>query len=135
MTENKNSFEYTYSAKEQAEIKKIRDKYTATEQKEPSTIEKLRALDEGVNKKASVSALSIGIIGTLVLGTGMSLFMSEFGAFLGIGENTSLIIGLLLGIIGLVLIAFAYPLYKSIIKRERKRIAPEILRLTEELMK
>ena len=33
------------------------------------------------------------------------------------------------------IIALAYPMYNVIVKRERKKIAPEIIRLTDELMK
>lgn len=45
------------------------------------------------------------------------------------------ILGVIVGIIGLVGIGLTYPLYSHITKKERERLAPEILRLTEELMK
>ncbi len=35
----------------------------------------------------------------------------------------------------MILIALAYPVYNRVLKKERARIAPEILRLTEELLK
>ena len=46
-----------------------------------------------------------------------------------------MLIGILIGIIGIVLVSVAYPIYNSIIKKEREKIAPEIIRLTDELMK
>ena len=93
----------------------------------------LRRLDDGVTSKATTAALVTGILGTLLLGSGMSLIMTEIGAALG--TVLSLLIGLALGAVGIVLVALAYPLYDRTLKKERERIAPEVLRLTEELMK
>ena len=47
----------------------------------------------------------------------------------------ALIIGIAVGVVGGILTGFAYPIYSLLLKRERAKIAPEILRLTEELMK
>jgi uncharacterized membrane protein YccF (DUF307 family) len=74
----------------------------------------------------------IGILGSLILGTGMSLAMTEIGAALG---QMGMVIGILVGIIGLVMVALAYPVYDRILKKERARIAPQILQLTEQLLK
>ena len=46
-----------------------------------------------------------------------------------------MIIGICVGIIGIVLVSLAYPVYNRTLKKEREKIAPEILRLTDELMK
>ena len=45
-----------------------------------------------------------------------------------------MVIGILVGIVGMVLVALAYPLYNRVLKKQREKIAPEILRLTEELL-
>ena len=66
------------------------------------------------------------------MGTGMSLAMTELGAALG---NLAMILGTLIGIAGMLLVALAYPVYNRVLKTERQRIAPEILRLTDELLK
>ena len=66
-------FKYTYSAKEQDEIKRIRQKYQIQEE---DGINRLRRLDAEVTSKATAIALSIGIVGTLIMGTGMSLILS-----------------------------------------------------------
>ena len=44
-------------------------------------------------------------------------------------------LGILIGVIGMAVLGMAYPLYQRILKKEREKAAPEILRLTEELMK
>ena len=43
------------------------------------------------------------------------------------------IISIIIGVIGIVIIALAYPLYERITKKERKKIAPLILKLADEL--
>ena len=72
------------------------------------------------------------MLGALILGTGMSLTMTELGTLLGMAYP--MIPGVFTGLAGLVLTALAYPVYTRVLKKERQRIAPEILRLTEELM-
>ena len=133
MIEN-NKFEYNYSAKEQDEIKKIREKYTETN-KEESKIERLRRLDASVESKARTVSLIIGVLGTLILGSGMSLCMTDIGASLGLDGSNSMIIGIVVGVIGGITAALAYPSYEIVVKNKRKKIAPEILLLTDELMK
>ena len=129
-----NGFQYTYSAKEQAELKRIREKYTPSTEAEDK-MERLRKLDAGVTQKAQVVALIFGIIGALILGIGMSLCMSDFAEILGSYRDMAMVIGIPIGVVGGILAALAYPMYNFIVKRERKKIAPEIIRLTDELIK
>jgi len=128
-------FSYTYSAKEQAEIKKIREKYIVEQTDGDDKMARLRKLDSAVTGKAQAVAISCGIIGALVMGFGMSLIMTELFAMLGMEKLTSIITGLLCGVAGCVLVSFAYPIYKLVLNRERARIAPEIIRLSDELIK
>ena len=130
--ENKESFNYTYSAKEQEEIKAIRKKYAVQEQTEDKMAQ-LRRLDAGVYSKATTASLVVGIIGALIMGMGMSLIMTEIGAFLG--TALAMVVGIGLGVIGIILVCLAYPLYNRTLKKEQEKIAPEIIRLTDELMK
>ena len=123
-----NSFEYTYSARRQQEVEEIRKKYLPREE---DKMEQLRKLHSIPTKKAQVSSLTIGIIGALILGTGMSLCMTELGAALG---SLAMVLGILVGLAGVVMAAAAYPVFKRVLRKERERIAPEILKLTDELM-
>lgn len=124
MENNQNGFQYTYSAKEQAEIKNIRSKYIP---KEENKMEQLQRLDASATQKATMYAIIVGVIGALILGTGMSCCM--------VWTDALLIPGIVIGVIGMAVLAVAYPLYNRTLKKERERIAPEILRLTDELMK
>lgn len=113
-------FEYTYSAPEQEEIRKIRAKYAP---KEESTLDKLRRLDAQAERPGTAWALVLGVLGTLIFGTGMCccLVWSKF------------LLGVAVGIAGIVMLSLAYPAYKRITRKQREKIAPQILALTEEL--
>ena len=120
----KEVFEFTYSAKQQEEVQKIREKYVP---KEEDKMEQLRRLDVSATQKGSVVSLVVGILSALFLGIGMSCCMVWGGVFF--------VPGIVIGVIGIIGVALAYPLYERITKKEREKIAPEILRLTDELMK
>lgn len=127
-----NDFKYTYSAEEQEEIRRIRQKYQVREE---DNMSKIRKLDAAVTQKANRISLTVGIIGSLIMGTGMSLIMTELSTILGMTVISGMIVGMIIGIAGIVFVVLAYPIYQGVIKKEREKIAPEILRLTEELMK
>ena len=132
--QKQNGFTYTYSAKEQAELKRIRDKYTTPTEAEDK-MARLRRLDASVTNTAKAVAIVFGIIGTLILGVGMSLIMTDFSEILGIGETMALVIGIPVGIVGGILASLAYPIYNAIVKARRKKLAPEIIHLADELIK
>lgn len=121
--QDKEKFSYTYSAKEQAEVNRIRKKYIPSEDK----MEQLRKLDAGVTEKANMAAIMVGVIGALVMGIGMCCAM--------VWQGLWFIPGIIIGVIGIMILAVAYPVYQRVIKKEREKIAPEIIRLTDELMK
>ena len=121
---DKETFQYTYSAKEQQEIKNIRKKYATAEEDQMT---QLRRLDAGVYQKATTVSLVVGVIGALLLGIGMCCTM--------VWQDMLLIPGIAVGIIGIITVCLAYPLYNRTLKKERERIAPEIIRLTDALMK
>ena len=123
------SFEYTYSPQRQREIEEIRKAYLPKEEDKMTELRRLHAIP---TQKAQTLSLTVGIIGMLLLGTGMSLCMTELGAALG---SFAMVLGILVGLAGMVLIAMAYPLYTRTLCREREKIAPEILRLTDELLR
>lgn len=126
--DNKETFEMTYSAQQQEEINELRKKYLP---QEPDKMERLRQLDASVGKKAMAVSLTVGIGGTLLLGLGMSMVMSDFGILFG---TLAVPLGIGIGLVGLATLSTAYPLYVRTLKKQRKKVAPEILKLTEELM-
>ncbi len=124
------SFTYTYSADRQAEVEAIRSKYAPTPvQVDP--MDRLRKLDEAVTRKATLAGLILGVLSSLVLGTGMSLVMSDLPAALGISEP--MIPGIVLGCLGIGGILGAYPLYHRVLKTQRAKAAPQILELADTL--
>ena len=123
---SKETFNYTYSASQQEEIKKIREKYSAPKVQEDK-MEQLRRLDRSVTKPGTIMSLIVGVIGALIMGTGMSMCM--------VWGDDMFIPGIIVGIIGIIGIILAYPLYSAITKKRREKLAPEILRLSDELMK
>lgn len=127
--EEKNVFEYRYSAKQQEEVDAIRKKYLPKEEKAKGTdkLEELKQLDQRVELTATIWAIAVGVIGTLTFGAGMSLIM----AF----ETAMYLQGIITGIIGIAGIALALPVYRMVLKKQRERMAPKILALTEELSK
>lgn len=131
----KNSgFSYTYSAKEQEELKRIRAKYEKKPEQEDK-LTRLRRLDASVTQTAQTVAITIGIIGALILGFGMSLCMTDLADMLDMGHITAMIVGIIVGVIGGVIASLAYPIYNLIVRIKREQIAPEIIRLADELMK
>ena len=125
MKENK-TYSYSYSAQENKEIKRIREKYTEPDERE-AKLEQLRRLDASVHNKAAVLSLTVGILGALILGLGMSCIM--------VWSEKMFVPGIIFGIIGIIISALAYPIYKIKAEKKRKEIAPLILKLTDELMK
>ncbi len=126
------TFNYTYSATQQEEIEKIRKKYLPPEE---DKMEQLRRMDQRVTDKATMVSIIVGVIGALILGLGMSLAMTDLGVSLGMSGSLSLIIGIVIGLIGMAVLGCAYPLYNRTLIKEREKIAPEVIRLTDELMK
>ena len=115
-------FEYTYSAKQQEEIERIRRKYMP---KEEDKMELLRKLDGDVTKPGTVWALVVGVLGCLVFGFGMSCAL--------VWRDFLLIVGIVAGMIGMAMMGLAFPIYYKITAIQREKIAPQILALTEEL--
>lgn len=128
--ENNQDFNFTYSAQQQKEVEAIRSKYLPQEE---DKMERLRRLHRIPSQKAQCAALTIGILGALILGSGMSLIMTDIGTALGL---TNVILpGIMIGLVGIVMVMLAYPIYNRVLKKNREKIAPEILRLTDELLK
>lgn len=118
--ENNDKFEYTYSAKQQLELENIRKKYLPQEE---SKMDRLRRLDESVTRPGTMISIIVGIVGTLIMGFGMCLCL----------EWSKFVPGVIIGVVGMAILAAAYPIYSKITQKQREKIAPEILRLTDEI--
>ncbi len=121
---NNETFEFTYSSKQQEEVERIRNKYLP---KEETKMEQLIKLDKKTEQPGQIASIAIGTIGSLILGVGMCCTMvwnTSVGIFVG---------GIIIGIIGMALIFTAYPIYKKITERERAKVAEQIIVLSNEL--
>ena len=122
MENNNGTFSYTYSAKQQEEIKNIRQKYLPHEE---NKMETLRTLDQSAKKPGTIVSLAIGIIGSLILGLGMACVLEWTDYF---------IFGIVAGVIGIAILSPAYPIYLRITKKQREKLTPQIIQLSNELM-
>ena len=96
--------------------------------KETNKVRQLKKLDERAKFPAFVTALSLGIVGTLIFGTGMCFGLGVFGS--GV---IFVVIAVLLGTAGIAACVINYPLYKRILKKSKEKYAFEILELAKEI--
>lgn len=123
--ENKDKFEYSYSAptaEERRQIESIRKDYA--QKSSPTKMERLKALDKKVKTAPRVFAAVIAVAGALILGLGMSMIM----------EWNIVVWGAVVGCIGLLIAACAYPAYKAAQKRYKAKYGEEIVKLSDELL-
>ncbi len=107
----------------------IRAQYTA---KQYTELDELRALDAKVKRPANVFAYTFGSIAAIVMGSGMSLVMTDIGAMLGVASSMPL--GIVIGVVGMLMALINYPMYKRILTSRNSKYAPEILALSEKIM-
>ena len=120
----KNTFSYNYSAARNKEVESIRRKYMPREE---SKLETLKRLDLRVQMAGTIESLCFGIVGALVFGIGMCLFLDVFAGAAWLSA--------LFMIIGSLIMIPAYPIYRRIARKTKAELTPEILRLSEEIMK
>lgn len=110
-------------------VQKIRTQYT---ERENTQLDALKALDKKVKKPANVFAVVFGSISAVVMGSGMSLVMTDIGAIIGI--ESPMFPGIIIGIVGLVMSLLTYPMYKKILNSRKKKYASEIIKLSDNIM-
>ena len=110
-------------------VQKIRTQYT---EKEHTQLDALKELDAKVKRPANVFAYVFGTISAIIMGSGMSLVMTDLGAQLGLGE--AMIPGIIIGVVGLFMAVINYPIYKRILGSRRKKYAEKIIALSDSLM-
>ena len=111
-------------------VEKIRSQYT---QQENTDLDALKALDARVKKPANVFGYVYGSIGAIVMGSGMSLVMTDIGTILGMTET--LIPGIAVGVVGMVMALTTYPIYKKILNSRKKKYAARIMELSDRITK
>ena len=124
-----NAFNYQYSASRAKEAQSIRQKYMP---KEESPIERLRELDRRVSRPAQVFGYVFGSISAVIMGGGMSFIMTDLADKLGLGNM--LVPGVIIGVVGLIMAAVNYPIYKGILAARKKKYAAEVIELSERIM-
>ncbi len=111
-------------------VQKIRTQYT---EKENTQLDALKKLDAKVKKPANVFAYVFGSIAAIIMGSGMSLVMTDIGETIGIAD--AMIPGVAIGIIGMLMAIINYPVYKKFLASRRKKYAKEVIALSDNIMK
>lgn len=111
-------------------VQKIRTQYT---EKEHSRLDALKALDKKVKRPANVFAYLFGSISAMVMGSGMSLVMTDIAETVGIPNP--MISGIIIGVVGMLMAILNYPIYKGMLSSRRKKYANQIIALSEQIMK
>ena len=119
-----NTFRYNYSAARNREVESIRKKYMPHED---SKLERLKKLDLRVQMAGMIEGLCFGIVGALVFGIGMCFFLDVFAGEVWFTA--------LLMVLGTIIMIPAYPIYRRIARKTKTELTPEILRLSEEIIK
>lgn len=111
-------------------VSRIRESYT---ERGMTDVECLRALDSRVRRPADITAFTTGIVGSLMLGSGMSLVMTDIAETLKI--TSPMPVGIAVGIVGLAIVCVNYPIYKRFLASRRRKYAKDVLALSDSIMK
>lgn len=111
-------------------VEKIRTQYT---EKEHTQLDELKKLDTKVKRPANVFAYIFGTVSALIMGSGMSLAMTDIGETLGIANP--MVYGIIIGLVGMFMAIINYPIYKGILGSRRKKYANQIIALSDKIMK
>lgn len=111
-------------------VQKIRTQYT---EKESTQLDALKKLDAKVTRPANVFAYVFGCISAIIMGSGMSLVMTDIGETLGISEP--MIPGIIIGVVGMAMAIINYPVFNGILASRRKKYADEVIALSNKIMK
>ena len=110
-------------------VRKIHTQYT---EKENTQLDALKKLDAKVKRPANLFGYIFGGIGALIMGSGMSLVMTDIGSYIGMADAT--VPGIAIGIVGMLMACINYPIYKCILASRRKKYADRIIKLSDKLM-
>jgi len=110
-------------------VQKIRTQYT---EKERTDLDELKELDKKVKRPANVFAYIFGSISATLLGSGMSLVMTDIAETVGI--RNPMLYGIIIGVAGLIMAIANFPIYKGILGSRRKKYADKIIALSDKLI-
>ena len=110
-------------------VQKIRTQYT---EKQHTELDELKALDAKVKRPANVFGYVYGTVGAIIMGTGMSLVMTEIGEMVGMTDP--MVPGIVIGVVGMILALSTYPIYKKILNSRKKKYASQIMKLSEKIL-
>ncbi len=108
---------------------KIRTQYM---EKQSTELDVLRELDAKVKRPANVFAYVFGSISAIIMGAGMSLVMTDIGVTIGMAST--MVPGIVIGVVGLGMALLTYPMYKGILGSRKKKFSAEILKLSDKIM-
>lgn len=123
---DKNKFNFTYSAPtktEREEIEDIRNDYLPKSES-VTKLERLKKLDWLVKNIPVVTSLTIGIVGILIFGLGLTMIL----------EWNIMVWGIIISAISMAPMVLAYPVYLRVKARLTAKHKDEILSLSEELL-
>lgn len=120
MSDNENRATYRYTAEEQREIDGFRRRYMS--EASESNLETMRAIDRQATRRATLQAVLIGLAGTLVFGVGLAMVLSLHW----------MLPGIVIGCIGIAVMAAMPAMYGALLRRERKKAAPRIIDLLDD---
>lgn len=110
-------------------VQKIRTQYT---EREHTELDALKQLDKQAKAPANRFAFVFGILGALILGSGMSLIMTDISSVLGLSQP--MVPGIVVGVIGMLMVSINYPIYKKLLASRRKKYADRIIALSNSIM-
>ncbi|MBQ9768629.1 MAG: hypothetical protein IJW27_00335 [Clostridia bacterium] len=110
-------------------VQKIRTQYT---EKEHTDLDELKELDKKVKRPANVFAYIFGSISAIIMGSGMSLVMTDIAETVGI--RNPMLYGIIIGVAGLIMAIANFPIYKGILGSRRKKYADKIIALSDKLI-
>ena len=119
-------FSYNYSADRNEELRKIREKYEIKTDEEQDKLELIRTMDRKIERPGKVCGIIFGLFFTFIFGGGLGLCIKAVGM--------GFVLGLFLGILGLLGMAFAPIITKIVFKKQKEKHGEEILNLIDKSM-
>lgn len=116
------TFQYTYSAPVNKEVEQIRNKYLP---QEVDKFSELKKLDYKVQSAGIAESLAVGIIGCLIFGIAMCMGLDVIGG--------GMFFAVILGIIGVIVMLPAYPVYLKVSRKVKEKYTPQILAIADEI--